>query len=84
MPLNESPELPAQGANAPLWCVSGRLHPCRQPGINTPWKHIGLTRSFGHISQPGDDVERLEDDVHQAMRKTLVTLAGQAFVVRCL
>lgn len=34
--------------------------------------------------QPGNEIQRLKDDVRGAIPKALATLAGQAFAVRCL
>ena len=40
---------------------------------------------FGHQGgQPGNEIQRLKDDVRGAIPKALATLAGQAFAVRCL
>jgi hypothetical protein len=59
-----------------LLAVSGGKHAVELRQVNSRLWHQG--------GQPGDEVERLEDDVHQAMRKALVPFAKQAFVVRCL
>ena len=44
--------------------------------VDTGFRHQG--------SQPGDEIQGLEDDVRGDMPKTLTKLAGQAFAVRCL
>jgi len=47
-------------------------------------KHRVDPGPWDQVNKPGDYIERLEDDAHQAMRKALVPFAKQAFVVRCL